>query len=450
MGLWNRDPLQTLWDVDDDDFQQPKRRLKTLGVRKRRTLETVKLQPKRRKNNLPVAVAGKTGTQGQKASLSLEEPLRETGELAHQSGSPATPGRVSETQSSETTRAVRAIQSYLLEEQEEIESGPGVRHFVVEVATTPRTPPTQEHTGSYQSEAPESNQLEAGHPPQTQQQSVEPEDLVTGPDVGSVHESFSADVFFTALNAIECEIGNGPDLNFGDLLCESSQVQSQRTSVILPISPSCVREDIPLPDLNLRDILHDSSVSQVQSQTLSDILPTLPTCLREDFPLSESFSELPSGSAFFRYCENSHLAADSDCLDQQIASTPVQEGAGVNVSEGERFFPNLGEVLLSDFIGSVNDRGDRLENSLNFKISELAKFDKDLEKKLVREIVETQRQNRFLLNLVRAHCKSFTLYKSLQSYRSLTTRRDIIELNKKQDVIIDLLTRLVNILTKKD
>lgn len=293
---------------------------------------------------------------------------------------------------------------------------------LVETAPAQETSPTQELAGPYQPEAPESIHLEAEEavqPPQTHQ-SVEPEDLETGPAVRSVQESLSADVFLNGLNAVQSETGYGSDLQLGDLFC----------------------------DLN---------VNLIQVHTSSDILPTLPTCVREGFPLSESLSEqsafevlseLPPSSGFFRYCENSHLAADIDCLDQRRASTPVQEGSGVSVSK--RFFPNLCEILLSNFIGSVNDRGDRLENLLNFKISELAKFDKDLETNLVREIVETQRQNHILLNLVRAHSKSFTLYKSLQSYRSLTTRRDIIEFNKKQDVIIDFLTRLVNTFAKKD
>lgn len=35
-SLWNRTSLQTVWDFDDEDFQQPKRRIRTQCSRKRR------------------------------------------------------------------------------------------------------------------------------------------------------------------------------------------------------------------------------------------------------------------------------------------------------------------------------------------------------------------------------------------------------------------------------
>ncbi len=99
-----------------------------------------------------------------------------------------------------------------------------------------------------------------------------------------------------------------------------------------------------------------------------------------------------------------------------------------------RGFFRIFELLLSEFIHSMDARVDRLEDSLNFKLIELQNFNKNLETNLVKEIVETRRQNQIQLNLFRPQAKSFALYGSLQSLRTLTTKREIIDLNKKVTV----------------
>lgn len=115
-GVRHKRPLHPIWSDSDDDFQPPKRRLVTQCSNRRRSRKIQCALARKQKDRAPVTE--ETVAQNREERPEVHSYPGET---------LVAPSPLSDTQSSETTRAVRSIQSFLLETRGEFEIGPAVR-----------------------------------------------------------------------------------------------------------------------------------------------------------------------------------------------------------------------------------------------------------------------------------------------------------------------------------
>lgn len=214
-----------------------------------------------------------------------------------------------------------------------------------------------------------------------------------------------------------------------DHYCEALHRETEEAAIVLQQLQTAVQEDVETvpavrivdESVPIGDILqtaffntvcaHNSEIAfganlqlggsldlfekSVHTCTSSDSLPTIPSCLREGATFTESVSEqpafeessaLPDLSELYGLCLEISKLANKEHLDHQRSSTPVHGGP----DESERFIPNLDEIIVDDLADSVNGRVDQLEKSLNFKIGELIKYNKDSETRLLKKLEEAQ------------------------------------------------------------